>query len=56
MLFGLEPVRESKIRQYKEGSAIRMNVDLIPGQEPGTEAPMDAVVPDTSGERLPPGE
>lgn len=51
-----ERLRESKIRQYKEGASIRMNVDLIPGQEPGAEAPMDATAPDSAEERLPPGE
>jgi parvulin-like peptidyl-prolyl isomerase len=51
-----EKLRESKIRQYKEGAAIRMNVDLIPGHEPGADAPMETVVPDSSEERLPPGE
>jgi parvulin-like peptidyl-prolyl isomerase len=51
-----EKLRESKIRQYKEGASIRMNVDLIPGQEPGAEAPMETTIPDSSEERLPPGE
>ncbi len=51
-----ERLRESKIRQYKEGSAIRLNVDRIPGQEAGAELPMDAPMPDAAGERLPPGE
>ena len=51
-------MREAKIRQYKEGVAISLNVDQIPGQEGGvygTPAPGDYA--DTaSEERLPPGE
>jgi parvulin-like peptidyl-prolyl isomerase len=51
-------MRETKIRQYKEGVAVSLNVDQIPGQEGGVYG---ATVPgeytDTaSEERLPPGE
>jgi len=54
-----EKMRESKIRQYKEGVTINLNIDQIPGQD-GTEAPAlngDADS-DAAGaeERLPPGE
>lgn len=54
-----EKMRESKIRQYKEGVTINLNIDQIPGQD-GTEAPVlngDADS-DAAGteERLPPGE
>jgi parvulin-like peptidyl-prolyl isomerase len=51
-------MRETKIRQYKEGVTISLNVDQIPGQEGGvygTPAPGETT--DTvSEERLPPGE
>jgi parvulin-like peptidyl-prolyl isomerase len=50
-----EKMRESKIRQYKEGAAISLNVDQIPGQD-GTEPPAEEPAGDTSEERLPPGE
>lgn len=50
-----ERLRESRIRQYKEGFAIRLNVDRIPGLDAGAEFPRDASTPD-AGERLPPGE
>jgi parvulin-like peptidyl-prolyl isomerase len=50
-----EKMRESKIRQYKEGVAISLNVDEIPGQESGgAAAPVEET--DPSDERLPPGE
>lgn len=53
-----EKMRQSKIRQYKEGVTINLNIDQIPGQD-GTLPPVrdDAgadTVPDE--ERLPPGE
>lgn len=32
-----DKMREAKIRQYKEGVAINVNLDLIPGQENGPE-------------------
>ncbi len=54
-----EKMRESKIRQYKEGVTINLNIDQIPGQD-GTEAPPmngDAEGDATGDEeRLPPGE
>jgi parvulin-like peptidyl-prolyl isomerase len=51
-----ERMRESKIRQYKEGVTISLNVDEIPGQE-GVDAPtMDDGTEDSSDERLEPGE
>jgi parvulin-like peptidyl-prolyl isomerase len=51
-------MREAKIRQYKEGVAISLNVDQIPGQEGGVNAtPAPGETTDTaSEERLPPGE
>jgi hypothetical protein len=51
-------MRETKIRQYKEGVAISLNVDQIPGQEGGAyAAPAPGDYTDTaSEERLPPGE
>lgn len=51
-------MRETKIRQYKEGVAISLNVDQIPGQEGGAyAAPSPEDYTDTaSEERLPPGE
>jgi hypothetical protein len=51
-------MRETKIRQYKEGVAISLNVDQIPGQEGGVyAAPAPGEYTDTaSEERLPPGE
>ncbi len=50
-----EKMRESKIRQYKEGASISLNVDQIPGQD-GSDAPPATPAGDTSEERLPPGE
>jgi parvulin-like peptidyl-prolyl isomerase len=54
-----EKMRESKIRQYKEGVTINLNIDQIPGQD-GTDAPPmnEAADSDATGddERLPPGE
>ena len=51
-------MRETKIRQYKEGVAVSLNVDQIPGQEGGlygTPGPGD-ITDSASEERLPPGE
>jgi parvulin-like peptidyl-prolyl isomerase len=50
-----ERMRESKIRQYKEGMAISLNVDEIPGLE-GVDAPAMDGTGDASDERLAPGE
>jgi parvulin-like peptidyl-prolyl isomerase len=54
-----EKMRESKIRQYKEGVTINLNIDQIPGQD-GTEAPAMNGYSDSNDtgdeERLPPGE
>lgn len=54
-----ERMRESKIRQYKEGVTINLNIDQIPGQD-GTAAPAPGGDPESNaapdGERLPPGE
>lgn len=50
-----ERMRESKIRQYKEGASISLNVDQIPGQD-GSDVPPETPAGDTSEERLPPGE
>jgi parvulin-like peptidyl-prolyl isomerase len=51
-------MRETKIRQYKEGVAVSLNVDQIPGQEAGVYGtPMPGETTDSaSEERLPPGE
>jgi parvulin-like peptidyl-prolyl isomerase len=51
-------LRETKIRQYKEGVAVSLNVDQIPGQEGGvyTAPPAGDNTDTASEERLPPGE
>lgn len=51
-----EKMRESKIRQYKEGASISLNIDQIPGQDGAEPPPMEEESGDTSEERLPPGE
>jgi parvulin-like peptidyl-prolyl isomerase len=51
-----EKLRESKIRQYKEGVAISLNIDQIPGQEGVDAPPPSETDDDASEERLPPGE
>lgn len=50
-----ERMRQSKIRQYKEGVAISLNVDEIPGQD-GADARAPEPAVDDTDERLPPGE
>jgi parvulin-like peptidyl-prolyl isomerase len=50
-----EKMRESKIRQYKEGSTISLNVDQIPGLDDADAPPADGAG-DAPYERLAPGE
>lgn len=51
-------MRASKVNQYKEGVAIRLNVDQIPGVEGGaaTRLPGDTGTSDAPGEEPPSGE
>ena len=53
-----EKMRQSKIRQYKEGVTININIDQIPGQDGITPRPRGSAGDDTVSdeERLPPGE
>jgi hypothetical protein len=51
-----ERMRESKIRQYKEGVAIRLNVDLIPGVESAGAVPQQGDDPELPPDERYPGE
>lgn len=54
-----ERMRETKVNQFKEGAAISLNIEQIPGQEGGLDGlPPPGETADTGslGERLDPGE